>query len=93
MFRLALACLLFFTPLFAKAKVVTLPCGCPEQDYCVDPDADRRALPGPVAGVLTSLKCCPGLWTVGAAALVVGGLAYLFSNEVNRSSGHAHSSS
>ena len=94
MLRFILILALFTTPVFAakKQQVVTLPCGCPEKDYnCPEEIKKGRSYPGPVAGVITSMKCCPGLWTVSAIALVVGGVAYAICDSSDRgSSFHAH---
>jgi|GEM_PF-4543643 len=86
MYRLLVAFLIIFTPLFAKEAEPIQSCGCPEQEYYCDPDANKRALPGPVAAVVTSIKNRPGAWTIAAAGLAVGGLAYALSNSSDSTS-------
>lgn len=71
-----------------------MSCGCPSRDYTAyDGEIERHALPGFLNGIVTSMKCCPGLWSVSAAALVVGGVAYALSDSTGNGLMHFHSHS
>ena len=91
MLRFLCALFLLTSSLFAKESEPHLSCGCPDRDYSTAQEERKMALPGPVAGIATSMKCCPGLWTIGAAAIVVGVVAYTLSESVATGGGHLHS--
>ena len=90
MIRYFLPLVLFTTSLFAKEEMIAMSCGCPTYDY-LDQDDSKRALPGPLNGVMTSMKCCPGIWAVSAAALAVGGVAYALTDSASSRHVHTHS--
>ena len=85
--RIALLMSLMFTPLFAKEDMVVMACGCPSTDSYLA-ESDKRCLPGPLNGLVTSMKCCPGIWTVSAVALAVGGVAYALADSPTTSTVH-----